>query len=80
MSPLADAALQRSADALVAYPLRTGVTVVKAAGVCPPGATQIEAVVGWVGAGVTGVAVAFAVVDKFAQVKLDGDRLVGKLG
>ncbi|MDE3175659.1 MAG: glycosyltransferase [Pseudomonadota bacterium] len=70
---VAEGALRNEDGRAIAHPL-SGVAVVKAAGICPPGARRLSAAV----SAPQGVRVALVACDRFALLRLDGDTLAGE--
>ena len=69
---LAEGAVRNEEGQAIAHPVR-GVTVVKAAGVCPPGARRLAATV----SASEATRVALVACDRFALLRLDGENLTG---
>ncbi len=70
---LADADVRSDDGGAISHPVRDGVAVIKAAGVCPPSARRLVAAVEAPG----GARVALVACDRFAVLRLDGDTLKG---
>jgi hypothetical protein len=75
-----DSLLSREHEIVTAYHVPSGLSILKAAATCPPGARSVEAVVAVEGPGVSDLRFALAVCEPEAVMKMPGGQLLAQEG